>query len=108
MGRHSGPHDDDNASDSDITSLAALAAAWTHVLGVPQVRASDDFFALGGHSVTAVRLIDLIETEFGVALGLADIFESPRLRELAALIDAHAADTQVPSHDHEHRTGGRT
>ncbi|MEU6718446.1 amino acid adenylation domain-containing protein [Nonomuraea sp. NPDC046802] len=65
-----------------------LAAEWGRVLKYDEVSATDDFFACGGNSLTAVALINRINREFGTRLAFQALFESPRLTELAARVDA--------------------
>ncbi|QXV55798.1 non-ribosomal peptide synthetase/MFS transporter [Amycolatopsis sp. TNS106] len=61
-----------------------VARVWAQVLDVPVVGADDDFFALGGHSFTAVRAVRLIDER----LRVIDLFLHPTVRELAAHLDA--------------------
>jgi amino acid adenylation domain-containing protein len=61
----------------------AIAAAWQEVLGVERVGATDGFFALGGHSLRAVRIIARIDELLGVRLPVSALFESPTVRGLA-------------------------
>jgi amino acid adenylation domain-containing protein len=62
---------------------ARLAAIWGELLGrVPSSR-EDDFFALGGHSLLAMQLQARLDPEFGVRLGLTEIFAEPRLGQMA-------------------------
>ncbi|WP_206067800.1 amino acid adenylation domain-containing protein [Nonomuraea composti] len=68
-----------------------LAEEWGRVLKYEDVSATDDFFACGGNSLTAVALINRINREFGTSLPFQALFESPRLRELAARVDAGQA-----------------
>ena len=72
------------ATDTE-TRLAALFAA---TLGVPEVGAEDDFFALGGHSILAVELMLAVEEAFGRDPGLGALFEHPTVARLATLLDA--------------------
>jgi amino acid adenylation domain-containing protein len=61
----------------------AIAAAWQEVLGVERIGATDGFFALGGHSLRAVRIIARIDELLGVRLPVSALFESPTVRGLA-------------------------
>ena len=55
----------------------------------------DTFFALGGNSLSAARLMFHIGEEFGVELGLAAFYETPTLAACAAAIDAARPGGQV-------------
>jgi thioesterase domain-containing protein len=59
-----------------------LAALWSELLGVEQVGRHDNFFALGGHSLMAVQLMQKIRS-YGLECSLSDIFEHPRMANLA-------------------------
>jgi amino acid adenylation domain-containing protein len=67
----------------------AVAAAWAAQLGVTDVGADDDFFALGGDSFTAVRAVRAIDSR----LRVIDLFTNRTVRELAAYLDGLAGDT---------------
>ena len=62
---------------------AHLAAIWSDLLGVERVGRHDDFFALGGHSLTATRLVARVRDEMGCELALRALFVRPRLAEMA-------------------------
>jgi amino acid adenylation domain-containing protein/thioester reductase-like protein len=67
---------------------AVVAAIWSEVLGRPAVGIHDDFFAGGGHSLAAVRLRQVLEGAFGVALPLALLFQRPTVAGQAAALTA--------------------
>ncbi|HUR90146.1 MAG TPA: SDR family NAD(P)-dependent oxidoreductase [Ramlibacter sp.] len=69
---------------------SALADAWRELLGVDDVAPDDDFFALGGHSLAAVRLFARIRKQYHVDLPLATLFQAPTLGALAALVAQQA------------------
>jgi amino acid adenylation domain-containing protein len=50
-----------------------VAAIWADVLNLPHVNQRDDFFALGGHSLAALKMIDRLR-EAGYELEVADLF----------------------------------
>ena len=63
----------------------SLAKIWAKILQLDQdqIGIDDNFFHLGGHSLTAVRLIGPIHKNFGIELPLSQLFESPTIRELS-------------------------
>lgn len=69
-------------------TAAELAAVWCDLLDVAAVGEDDSFFGLGGHSMLVVRLIGEIADRFGAELPIKTLFETPRLGDLADLIDA--------------------
>jgi len=64
-----------------------IARFWKELLNVKTIRPSDEFFALGGHSLTAVHLFVKIREKFGVDLPLASLYEAGTLRQLASLVE---------------------
>ena len=76
-----------------------LATIWSDILKVRRIGPEDDFFALGGHSLTATRLASRIRDAFGVEMPLREIFEAPTLAEMAERIEkrrSEAAELEMP------------
>ncbi|HYS66547.1 MAG TPA: phosphopantetheine-binding protein, partial [Paraburkholderia sp.] len=65
---------------------ALIARLFGDVLGLARVGANDDFFALGGHSLAAVRLVARLSERLGRKVALAALFDSPTPALLAALL----------------------
>jgi len=63
-----------------------LAAIWSELLGSGEIGRHDDFFALGGHSLMALRMFSRINREFRQALPLATLIQHPTLAGLAAVL----------------------
>jgi amino acid adenylation domain-containing protein len=72
-----------------------VAAVWSEVLGVPVTRRTDDFFALGGHSILVARAVARIERRLGIEIGLRRLFEATRLAEFAASLPAVGAWEEI-------------
>jgi len=74
-----------------------LANIWATVLGLDQVSIHDNFFKLGGHSLSGIQVISRIRDSFGVELPLHTLFEKPKLVGLAEVIKAAKDKGVVPS-----------
>ncbi len=75
-----------------------LAAVWSELLGIPEPGRHDDFFALGGHSLMALRMFSRINREFGRSLPLATLLQHPTIAGLATLFgDPQAAMPAQPA-----------
>nr|APD72137.1 non-ribosomal peptide synthetase 6 [Streptomyces sp.] len=68
-----------------------IARVWEQVLGTDRVGADDDFFALGGQSLLATRVVSRLRTELGVELAVRALFDRPTVRALAAALNDAAA-----------------
>ena len=63
-----------------------VADIWAVVLGADQVSAQSSFFDLGGTSVDALNMLNMIGTELRRPAWLADLFNAPTLGAFAALL----------------------
>ncbi|WP_052350937.1 non-ribosomal peptide synthetase [Myxococcus stipitatus] len=73
-----------------------LALLFRQVLHVEQVHRGSDFFSLGGHSLTATRLVARIRQSFGVELPLATVFSTPTLEALARVLSSPSLEQAEP------------
>lgn len=79
-----------------------MASIWETLLGhaLPNIQA--DFFACGGHSLMAIRLVALIRNNFQISLRVRDIFDTPVFADLVELVDLLSAHTgKQPLDTHE-------
>lgn len=73
------------APEGEIEEL--LASIWKEVLRLKQVGVHDDFIALGGHSLAAIRVTARINEEVEMKFPLNKIFELPTISEYAKYIE---------------------
>nr|WP_269750233.1 thioester reductase domain-containing protein [Herbidospora yilanensis] len=63
-----------------------LLAMWRSLFGIPDLTAEDDFFRLGGDSLSATRMLSLVNREFGVTLLVKDLLRASTLTEFATVV----------------------
>jgi amino acid adenylation domain-containing protein len=66
---------------------ATIAGIWREALNLTHLDGSCDFFALGGDSLSAMRVTLRIRETCGVAVTLKDVFEHPLLADLARFVE---------------------
>lgn len=74
---------EDDLAPMDDPVERRLRSIWEQMLGVSPVGRDDDFFALGGHSIKAIRLLNEVEREFGIDIRAGVLFEAPTIRRFA-------------------------
>lgn len=82
-----------------LTIHHQLIAIWEDVLGVRPIGLRDDFFALGGNSLLALRMLARVEEACGRVVLPATLFTRPTVAELAEEIareETRAAPVIIP------------
>ncbi|EGY22526.1 surfactin synthetase subunit 3 [Verticillium dahliae VdLs.17] len=83
---------ENTAPQSDMEK--ALHRSWVKILGTAsEIGLQDSFFALGGDSLRAMRLVAAARDE-GVVLTVANIFNCPTLKDMAATATTASQETQ--------------
>ncbi|MBL8325977.1 MAG: amino acid adenylation domain-containing protein [Rubrivivax sp.] len=72
----------------ETATEAAVLKAMEEILRLPGIGVTDDFFALGGHSLLVARLTARLNTEMQLGLPMRTVFEAPTARRLAAAIES--------------------
>ena len=71
---------------------AELREIFCMALGLSEIGVNDDFFDLGGHSLTAADLFREINMFFNLELPLATLVHAPTVRRMASLIRGSSAE----------------
>lgn len=77
----------DNMDDSAAPATgveAQIQAIWCDVLKLPQVRLTENFFDIGGHSLLAIQVHRRLSAELTQPVALTDIFRFPTIAALGA------------------------
>jgi len=90
-----------NATDQtalDQTSMTAtelaVAEMWRDLLRISKTDLNDNFFDLGGTSLTAIKLLQRVEKTFGTdVLSPETLYSDPRLGSVASAIDQATGNT---------------
>jgi acyl-CoA synthetase (AMP-forming)/AMP-acid ligase II len=89
------------AADNDVAAAPGgeleqiMANIWCELLDVDEVRASDMFFDLGGHSLLSIKVVERFERETGVRIAPMDLLNQT-LRQIVAGVEARCASSKMP------------
>ncbi|MFD6073236.1 condensation domain-containing protein, partial [Amycolatopsis lurida] len=72
-----------------------IAELWAEALEVPEVGLDENFFAMGGHSLSAVKVAGRMCDLFDVDVPLDILFESPTVRAVAKQVQTRRAGRRV-------------
>ena len=72
-----------------------VSEVWAQVLCRNGFSRRDDFFAMGGHSLLALRVLADIRKKFGVDVPARRLFETPTIEGLAQFIAGHLPPTEL-------------
>lgn len=71
---------------------------WKQALGIEEFSVDEDFYMLGGHSITMIKLLALIEKEMNVKLSYSEFIQNPTVLQNALVINSKKTGslTQYP------------
>nr|MDJ0636529.1 amino acid adenylation domain-containing protein [Xenococcaceae cyanobacterium MO_188.B29] len=77
---------DNSIIDSISDTEQKLLGLWSKVLGQPSIGIDDNFFEVGGDSVSVTILISLVEKEFNVEFSIENALSTPTIKGWATLL----------------------
>jgi acyl carrier protein len=89
---------DRGESDPQLPAIAGdLVDLWKRILRTDDITIDDDFFDVGGNSLSAVRLLPAIEQHFGVDPHISLVFDHPTPRRMAVALATIGAKARKPA-----------
>lgn len=73
-----------------------IGEIWARALFVEHIGIHDDFFGLGGDSLTAVRVMFELQAERGIDIAVHALYAAPTVADLATAIDSMANQAMTP------------
>ncbi|MFI1735537.1 phosphopantetheine-binding protein [Streptomyces acidicola] len=80
-------------SSAPVSLVQEIAALWGQCLGGREVGAQDDFFALGGNSLTGIKIIERVAEDYSVQLSVRDFYLAGTPARIAELVEQGRAGT---------------
>ncbi|MBN8229301.1 amino acid adenylation domain-containing protein [Corallococcus macrosporus] len=74
----------------------ALERIWCRILGVERVGRQEGFFDAGGNSLLLARVQSALDSELGIRVSMATLFQFPTLEALARHLDADSREQPAP------------
>jgi amino acid adenylation domain-containing protein len=72
-----------------------LAGLWQEILGLERVGVHDDFFALGGSSITGAMFVNRLQRELGEIVHVVVMFDAPTVAQLASWVADNCPEAVV-------------
>ena len=80
-------------ASAPVSLVREISQMWREYLNGREVGADDDFFALGGNSLTGIKIIDRVARDYGVQLSVRDFYLAQTPARVAGLIEQGRAGT---------------
>jgi len=75
----------------------ALISLWKNILGLDDIKRDDDFFEIGGESLTVLQLVAQLKAKFKINANASTILKYPTIMKLAEFILSEATSVQSSS-----------
>lgn len=69
-----------------------VVAIWDNILKINNIGLTDDFFKLGGNSISAICLVSQINLELGAQIAVKDLYKHKTISQLLSLIQLSAGN----------------
>ncbi len=76
-----------DAAPTPTAVQSRVATMWADILNVSAVGLDEDFFDLGGTSLTLIRMLERVNANFGADIGIETLVEEATVRSLARTLE---------------------
>jgi amino acid adenylation domain-containing protein len=76
-----------DATPAHTVIQSRVATMWADILNLPAVGLDEDFFDLGGTSLTLIRMLDRVNASFGADIDVETLVEEATVRSLARTLE---------------------
>lgn len=73
--------------DNYTLTEEAIAQVWCEVLGFREIDIFEEFYQLGGDSLHATRIVNLLNKKFGSQIDIASLLKKPTIHKFASYFD---------------------
>jgi amino acid adenylation domain-containing protein len=77
----------ENSAAPESAVQRIIAAVWQQALAIPEPGLHDSFFALGGDSLVATKVVARLREEFAIELRIREMFDAGTIARLSVLIE---------------------
>jgi len=88
-------------------TIARIAAIWAETLGYDTLDITEDFFALGGDSITGMQIVDRMQNDLSLSLTISDLFSASSVVSLAQLLGVDETDADIMTSGRDVDTGSK-
>jgi len=78
-----------------------IARVWGNVLGYLEINVSDNYYDLGGDSIHAIKIINLLEKELKQQVTISDLFNNLTVSDLAAFLELRTRSENTGFNEHK-------
>lgn len=72
-----------------------LADVWKKILMVPEVYRDDNFFQMGGNSLSGAEFFDYIRNRYALNLQPIELYKAPTIAQMATIIQLEKEKTKI-------------
>jgi amino acid adenylation domain-containing protein len=77
------------------TTEQTIIQVWLSILPISHITSDDNFFHIGGNSLSVVKMVGQLRPHFATKVAVHDIFNYPTVRSLANYLSSEADDSPV-------------